>query len=176
MTLLDGGAAPTRRSAQLAVADCEHYVRGHHQWFTRVVGAIGRAYGLPPQVHEELLAELYGALFRSWHPELLHAHEHTRNGFAYRELARRAERRAERHRGARAGQRAWGVHSILLDVLDPDERDVIIMAYGIRKDAGQIAAELDLSDRQVSRLHDRAMAKLGAALPRDWAHRIWGAA
>jgi DNA-directed RNA polymerase specialized sigma24 family protein len=161
------GGSTMSGTDQRVAADCEHYIRSHHPWLARMATTIGRAYALHPKVQEELLAELYEVLFRKWNAELLRAGEHARNGYAYRVLMDRAQR----HR--RAGSWRSGAdpthlpaRAVLTDALSPDERDVIMLTYGLGKDPGQIAGELGLPARTIPVMHDRALAKLALAAPR----------
>lgn len=153
-------AAPSLR----VVADCESYIRGHHAWLARTATTLGRAYRLEPRVHEELLAQLYEVLFRRWSQDLIGAREHARNSYAYKVLANRAE--AHRYfavdRVVHSGSEAETARSVLLDALTCQERDVIMMTHGLYKDDAQVAAELGMSLRTVSRRYESAVRKLRA--------------
>jgi DNA-directed RNA polymerase specialized sigma24 family protein len=156
----------TPASAARAVADCEDYIRAHHAWLTRVATAVGRAYLLPAHMHEELLAELYEALFQSWATELSGVSEHVKNGFAYKVLMRRAERRrAAWLPTGRPEASTEAARAILVDGLSAEERDVIMLMYGLDKDESQVAGELGLAPRKVSRRYESALETLAAGLP-----------
>jgi hypothetical protein len=144
------------------VADCETYIRGHHEWLVRTATAIGRAYRLEPRVHEQLLAELYEVLFRRWGEDLLAAGEHARNGYAHKVLVQRAE--AHRVRLLADGSDVEALRAILLDALTGEERDVIVMMHGLRKHEAQAAAELGLPARTLSRIYESAVSKLRTGL------------
>jgi DNA-directed RNA polymerase specialized sigma24 family protein len=167
------GDAPGSRarftSSSTVVADCETYIRGHHQWLVRTAKAVGSAYALGPDAHEQLLAELYEVLFRRWGQDLLGAGEHARNGYAHKLLIYRAQV----HRTALDldlgplcvdGTDAETLRSILLNRLTGEERDVIVMMYGLKKDETQVAAELGLPHRSVSRVLESAVDKLRTGL------------
>jgi hypothetical protein len=140
------------------VADCETYIRGHHGWLVRTATTVGRAYLLEPRVHEQLLGELYEVLFRRWGQDLLGAGEHARNGYAHKVLVYRAE--AHRVRSLGDGSDTEAVRAILLDWLTSEERDVIVMMHGLHKDESQVAAELGMPVRMVSRHYESAVGKL----------------
>lgn len=151
------------------VADCETYIRGHHEWLVRTATAVGNAYRLEPEAHEQLLGELYEVLYRRWGQDLLGVGEHARNGYAHRVLVHRAQR----HRAAREafsgrppadGSDVEAVREVLLDCLTSQERDVIMMMHGLRKDEAQVAAELGLTRGMVAYLHESATSKLRSAL------------
>jgi len=166
----DGRAARTGSSpSSRIVADCETYIRGHHEWLVRTAKAVGNAYRLDPFQHEQMLAELYEVLFRRWGQDMLGAGEHARNGYAHKLLVYRAQV----HRAARDlsqgsllgdGSDVEAVRTILLNRLTGEERDVVVMMYGLKKDEAQVAAELGLPIRSVERIHQGALGRLRAGL------------
>ena len=139
------------------VADCETYIRGHHEWLVRAATAVGNAYRLDPASHELLLGELYEVLYRRWNQDLLGVGEHARNGYAHRVLVYRAQR----HRAARDaalgrvapdGSDTEAVREVLLDCLTGEERDVIVMMHGLKKDEVQVASELGYPVAAISQI------------------------
>lgn len=169
----DGPRARTRSTpSSRIVADCETYIRGHHEWLVRTAKVVGSAYRLEPAVHEEMLAELYEVLFRRWGQDLVGVGEHARNGYAHKLLVYRAQI----HHAARDlsrgplvgdGSDVEAVRSILLNRLTGEERDVIVMMHGLRKDETQVAAELGLPPRMVSKIYEDAVSRLRAGLSRS---------
>ena len=156
-------------SPSRVVADCETYIRGHHEWLVRTAKVVGNAYRLEPAVHEQILGELYEVLFRRWGQDLLGVGEHARNGYAHKLLVYRAQV----HRAARDlsrgplsadGADVEALRAILLDRLSSEERDVIVMMHGLKKDGAQVAAELQVPPRTVSRHYESALDKLRAGL------------
>jgi hypothetical protein len=171
--LLDMGEGLRARAGSTTpirvVADCETYIRGHHEWLVRTATAVGNAYRLDLVAHELLLGELYEVLYRRWGHDLLGVGEHARNGYAHRVLIYRAQR----HRAARDaalgripsdGSDAEALRDALLDCLTGEERDVIVMMHGLRKDEAQTAAELGYPLHAISRIYESAASKLRAAL------------
>lgn len=172
--LLDPGDSGARDRARITasgrvVADCETYIRGHHEWLVRTAKAVGNAYRLDPGVHEQMLAELYEVFFRRWGQDLLGVGEHARNGYAHKLLVYRAQV----HRAARDlaqgsflgdGSDVETLRTILLNRLTGEERDVVVMMHGLKKDEAQVAAELGLPVRSVERIHECALDRLRAGL------------
>ncbi len=167
-----GDGLRTRRplsTSSRIVADCETYIRGHHEWLVRTARTVGAAYRLEPSVHELMLAELYETLFRRWGQDLLGVGEHARNGYAHKLLVYRAQvHRAARDLAdgpvSRDGSDVEALRTILLYRLTGEERDVIVMMHGLRKDEAQVASELGLPARAVSRIYESALSRLRTGL------------
>jgi RNA polymerase sigma factor (sigma-70 family) len=64
-----------------------------------------------------------------------------------------------------AGSCREPIRKILAEDLTDEERDVITMLYPLEKQQSQIAAELGIHPKQVSRRRQSALAKLRAGLP-----------
>lgn len=181
--LITGSARPPGRLSVLeesslrAVGDCEAYIRGHHPWLAWAVTVVGRAYRLGPEACADVLAQLYEVLFARWCWDLLEVGEHARNGYAYRVMVRKIEDRRRWSRDGAPGPpggdglpRAAGADvdaawEVLLEVLTGPERDAVVLVHGLGKDEVQVAEELGLSARAVSRLLERAVTALRDHLP-----------